>query len=389
MKELISVVVPVYNVEEYLPKCLDNIRGQTYKNLEVILVDDGSQDGSGRICDEYVELDGRFRVIHQENRGVLAARNRGIAEAEGVYIGFVDGDDWIASDMYECLYREAKLQGADIVNCAKYIFDEASGNCYSQKWETDGCRGGEDHKEDNALGVVSEEITWSLSDKLFARELIVQNYEKVDCRLTYFEDAALAILCTIHAEKCVLLNQPMYFYRQRNHSLYHTIVPTWLEQVNIFYCNMRQVAADYSEAWLEKVKACVVDAAFIGLNTMMGLQLRHTIPFYIPPFSELHEKKRVVLYGAGKIGKSYYRMFQLVRPWQIVLWVDKQFERLQKEGLPVTGMESLLNMDFDICLIAVQWEDNAQVIRKELEAYGIASDKMMWRLPQTLLSDRA
>lgn len=100
---LISIIVPVYKVEQYLRKCVDSILAQTYSNIEVILVDDGSPDGCPAICDEYASKDTRVKVIHQANAGVSAARNAGLAAAKGEYIGFVDSDDWIEPDMYEVL----------------------------------------------------------------------------------------------------------------------------------------------------------------------------------------------------------------------------------------------------------------------------------------------
>ena len=95
MSELISIIVPVYNVDAYIRDCLNSIARQTYKNIEVIMVDDGSTDASGQICDRYCELDERFHVIHKKNGGVSSARNSGLEAARGEYIGFVDPDDWI------------------------------------------------------------------------------------------------------------------------------------------------------------------------------------------------------------------------------------------------------------------------------------------------------
>ena len=117
MKELISIIVPVYNVEQYLDDCLISIINQTYKNLEIILIDDGSTDKSGKICDEYAKKDSRIIVIHKENGGVSSARNAGLRIAKGAYIGFVDPDDWIAEDMYEVLYSNAKKYDADVSVC--------------------------------------------------------------------------------------------------------------------------------------------------------------------------------------------------------------------------------------------------------------------------------
>lgn len=102
-KGLLSVIVPVYKVEPYLRRCIDSIRNQTYKNLQIVLVDDGSPDGCGAICDEYTKLDDRIIAVHQENEGLSGARNNGLLFAEGEYIAFVDSDDWLHPQMYEIL----------------------------------------------------------------------------------------------------------------------------------------------------------------------------------------------------------------------------------------------------------------------------------------------
>ena len=115
---LVSVIVPVYKVEPYLRRCIDSIVGQTYRNLEIILVDDGSPDHCGTICDEYALRDSRIKVIHKENDGLSSARNAGLDIANGEYIGFVDSDDHTASQMYERLVVTAIANDADIVFCS-------------------------------------------------------------------------------------------------------------------------------------------------------------------------------------------------------------------------------------------------------------------------------
>ena len=117
---MISVIVPVYNVEPYLRKCLDSVINQTYKDMEILIVDDGSTDGSGDICDEY-KADKRVRVFHTENRGLSCARNVGLDNAKGDWIGFVDSDDWIEPEMYELLIKGAEETGADIVECGIFM----------------------------------------------------------------------------------------------------------------------------------------------------------------------------------------------------------------------------------------------------------------------------
>lgn len=117
MSEIVSVIVPVYNVEQYLRRSVDSILAQTYQNIEVILVDDGSTDDSGKICDEYAARDSRIIVIHQENRGVSAARNAGLDRCSGEYVSFVDPDDWIEKDMFRDMLRAIEEQNADLAVC--------------------------------------------------------------------------------------------------------------------------------------------------------------------------------------------------------------------------------------------------------------------------------
>ena len=121
----LSVIVPVYRAEKYLEKCVRSIRDQTMPDLEIILVEDGSPDQSPALCDRLAGEDSRIRVIHQENAGVSAARNRGIREARGDYVGFVDSDDWILENMYEVLLNAARESGAEVVSCdGMYVWED-------------------------------------------------------------------------------------------------------------------------------------------------------------------------------------------------------------------------------------------------------------------------
>ena len=118
---LISIIVPVYNVEKYLSKCLNSILVQTYKKLQIILIDDGSVDNSGKICDEYAKTDNRIEVIHQKNLGVSSARNKGLEAAKGKWIGFIDSDDCIEPDMFEYLIKLVYKYNVDIAQCGIFF----------------------------------------------------------------------------------------------------------------------------------------------------------------------------------------------------------------------------------------------------------------------------
>ena len=125
----ISVIVPVYKVENFLDRCVESIVGQTYENLEIILVDDGSPDNCPALCDAAAAKDARIRVIHQKNGGLSAARNAGLDAARGAWIGFVDSDDYIAPEMYEVLYQAVQSTGADLALCDYAEVDETGAPC--------------------------------------------------------------------------------------------------------------------------------------------------------------------------------------------------------------------------------------------------------------------
>ena len=138
-KDLISVVVPVYNVEAYLNRCIDSIIGQTYKNLEIIIIDDGSTDKSSQICDEYLTVDTRITVVHQENKGLSNARNTGIKHSKGKYISFVDSDDYLDLRFIELLYSSMIAQNADIVVCDIRSFDAYTSEFFPHTRKINNC----------------------------------------------------------------------------------------------------------------------------------------------------------------------------------------------------------------------------------------------------------
>ena len=162
---LISVIVPIYNSGRYLKRCLNSITGQTYRNLEIILVDDGSTDNSGKICDQYAAKDHRIKVIHKENGGVSSARNAGLKSATGEYIGWVDSDDWITLDMYEYLLYSAKKYKTSITMCSRLNV--------SNKKKKAGSHAADDILSAGAAFelMLKNTISTSLCDKLFEREL--------------------------------------------------------------------------------------------------------------------------------------------------------------------------------------------------------------------------
>lgn len=213
MRGLISIIVPVYNMEQYLPKCVDSLLAQTYENIEIILVDDGSTDTSGKICDEYQAKSEKIVVLHTANRGLSAARNAGLDVAEGTYIGFVDSDDWVEPEMFERLYRLITENAADLSVCAmKEDFDRGT----IQMNQTEGfrCLTREQLFEDI---IVNETVYGYACNKLFKRDVI--GASRFDETLTSQEDMDFSMR---YAQKCasaVCTDAEYYHYRQRIDSM--------------------------------------------------------------------------------------------------------------------------------------------------------------------------
>ncbi len=202
----ISIIVPVYKVEPYLRKCLDSIVNQTYRNLQIILVDDGSPDNCGKICDEYAARDRRIEVIHQANGGVSAARNAGLKLADGDYIGWVDSDDWIEPGMYEYLLENALKYGADIAVCGRF-------ERYKDKSVQRGWSKVEVLNREQALKMLLENdcMQNSLCDKLWKRDL----FEAVCFPIgRTYEDMAVMHKLFVKAQWIVCLPDGMYNYRR-------------------------------------------------------------------------------------------------------------------------------------------------------------------------------
>ncbi len=203
----VSIIVPVYNVEPYLEFCVDSLIKQTLEDIEIILVDDGSPDNSGAICDRLAKKDNRIVVIHKENGGLSSARNAGIAIAKGEYIGFVDSDDWVESDMFACLLELAEKYDADIADCdmieiSDRSFVELEKNDKVELLDRNGAL-------DIFFRITKPNINYCVCDKLFKRDL----FEKVlFTEGIIFEDIDFNYRVLLHTNRVVETEAVKYYY---------------------------------------------------------------------------------------------------------------------------------------------------------------------------------
>lgn len=222
-KPQISVIVPVYKVEKYIRQCVDSIIKQTFSNIEVILVNDGSPDDSGKICDEYAHKDGRVSVIHKENGGVSSARNQGLSVAKGEWITFVDPDDWIEHDALEIGLITAEKYNADILGWNHYNDYENRQEKHSHINPTPIIREGKANKwlllntmfpeYDTHISGVSTSVIRGACLKLFKKGIILDNNITFSRSLKIGEDALFCMQCFENAEKVVLVDKYLYHYR--------------------------------------------------------------------------------------------------------------------------------------------------------------------------------
>lgn len=213
-EELISAIVPIYNVRPYLEKCFDSIARQSYQNLEIILVDDGSTDGSGELCEDLSKRDGRVRVIHKKNGGLGSARNAGIDAARGAILSFVDSDDWIEPGMYETLSGIMCRENAQIIACGIKKVSETGEVSYYQ----DNLKERSVYTREEALLELpkNERLSNSMCNKLFRRETIqgLHINEQI-----YYEDNPFTPQCIARAERIAYTAEPFYCYFERTGSI--------------------------------------------------------------------------------------------------------------------------------------------------------------------------
>lgn len=205
---VISIIVPVYNAERYINRCIDSILSQTFADFELLLIDDGSTDQSSAICDEYALRDSRVRVFHKENGGVSSARNLGLDHAQGDFVGWVDSDDYIDPDMYRILYNSLQINNADIVYCNLYMDYGAQKELYklTQSYKD---------KHSMLVGWIAE--PWTICcTSLIKRNLYEDNCLRYPSDFNFCEDFWMSLELRLNAKQVVSLDNALYFYNRCN-----------------------------------------------------------------------------------------------------------------------------------------------------------------------------
>lgn len=381
MKEpLISVLVPIYKIDRYLGICVESLLNQTYKNLEIILVDDGSPDRCPEICDLYASKDERIKVIHKENGGLVSARKAALMAAKGSYIGYVDGDDWVGPGFYHSLYSSIKESDADIAiagfsrdlfSSTKNILNAIPSGVY----------------EGEALDAIKKKmiaegafyrhgITTYLWNKLFKRKVIEKYQMDMDNRITIGEDAATVYPAIMASKKIVITDNCAYHYRQREDSMLKTATNHNNEYLKVMYLHdyMKKSLKGWSEEYdlLRQTEDLILSTFIIR----SGGTLKDDGGLANFPFAVDFSGMKLAVYGAGTFGQQLVRRLKNENQCTITTWVDDDYWEYRRCCMDVDPVEQICKVEYDAIVIALIDPVQIEKIKHLLYDYGV-EEKMI------------
>ena len=376
----VSVIIPIYNKEPYLNRCFRSILEQDYENIEIILVDDGSIDGSGVLCKKIAEENPKFTYIYQENVGQTFARMRGLEAAQSEYIAYIDADDWIErnyiSTLMEAINEDGKL---DLVSSG-IIYEDGN----QAKIQKDGVACGiyenERFIEIRNRVIYNEEnnrqgITHSMSGKILRRTLLKRAFTYVNPQITICEDGIAIFSYMAFAKKIRVLNYAGYHYIQYSDSSIHKVEKDKLYEINLLKENYVEIAKKlkiYEEVKKEIAKHISSTYAIV-LGRQMGLEY---IDQYIIPKFMKEENTAVVIYGAGEKGIQLVKQIREYKTIQLAGWVDQNYKE-KRTDLGVQSPEDIKGIKYDYLIVAIENMEVVHDVIKSIMEIGVAYDKIL------------
>lgn len=375
---LISVIVPIYMIDRYIGICIESIINQTYKNLEILLVDDGSKDRCPEICELYAKKDPRIRVIHKPNGGLVSARKAGLQQSNGVYISYVDGDDWIGPGFIEGLYTSAYTGEADMV-CAGQTRELFSKSAHFTNALPAGIYEGE-RLEELWKTMISygsfyrPGISTYVWNKLFRREILLAPQSLVDNRISIGEDGAVTYAALLNCRRVAVTDNVAYHYRQREDSM------------------LKQSASFAAEA--QKLKYLYDYIMRWGRSTAQELNISSQVTDYVlsiaimrsggrlpkddySTFDKAYYGRNVVIYNAGTFGQQLIARFKETGHCNVVAWLDDDYWEYRRCCLDVDPVESITSIDYDYVLVAAVDLIVAESVKKRLLDLGVSGEKIL------------
>lgn len=379
MKQLLSIIVPIYNAEQYLIQCIESIINQTYDNLQIIFVDDGSTDSSLEICNFYAQKDKRIVIVQKENGGVVSARKAGVKAANGKMIGFVDADDWIEPDYFENMMAIFMETNADIV-AGGHFHDIGESSVKVLNHVSVGL-----HETRAILDqlIYSGEfyeygITPQLYTKIIRSDILKATQESVDERIQCGEDAAVTYPSVLKAKRLYVTDFCGYHYVQHQGSM--TKTENREESVLI------QVLIKFLEESIGNLVSDIVlrdglrEQLRIYNNYMLSLrEIGIFDKKLLLPFGGISYGSKVVIYGAGVLGQKIYQYLLKSKQIEIVEWVDQNFSYYREKGLDVNEPGRISLLKYDHILIAnISHRVFVKIKKYLIEELNVEDEKIRW-----------
>lgn len=367
---LVSVIIPVYNVEKYLEECLNSVINQTYRNLEIILVDDGSTDNSSFICDKYVGTDDRIIVIHQKNMGLVGARKSGVLAATGDIATFVDSDDWLDLNMYEVMVKEMAESGADIVTSG--LIREYERHFVSDMESIEpGTYSGEILEKVIKSNFIDTEkffksnISMHIYNKLFERKLLLKNELLIPENISIAEDAACVYPCILDADKITVIDRCFYHYRIRSNSIMGQSNDTDIIKIKALYQYLYHRFNSYpSKLDLERQLRLLIIYCVLLVSPRKLMTNRKDYLYYYP---EVKKGMKIIIYGTGRAGRALMKILNHSKDYEIVGWIDKN------------NLEcDFSQLEYDYVIIAVYLYSAYEDIYRDLIHRGVSKNKIAY-----------
>ncbi len=373
----VSIIVPIYNVEAELRKCVSSILAQTFKDIEVILVDDGSPDNCGAICDEFASKDNRVVVIHKENGGLVNARKSGLEKSTGKFISYVDGDDWIEENFIQNLVDCQKKYDVDIVAAG---FSKDIGNI------SDG------HVNVNPTGYYDKQkliaevypkmicagnyfyfgICSYVWNKLFKKELLWDSQMAVDPRISVGEDTSVVFSVLLKCNSLYISEDTSYHYYQKAFSMLKSTDSLEKEKEKVGWLNdylvnsLKDAPIEYN--LMGQIERYIDSLRIIRYGETKNTQNR---------FFDVAPTDRVAIFNSGIVGQNIYSIYVSKKIATITGWFDKDYEFYQEQGLNVQSFNEIPNTEFDKIIVANLDEKSIQSALKILQSLGVDSKKII------------
>lgn len=378
----ISVLVPIYRIERYLPQCVDSILEQSFEDFELILVNDGSPDSCPDICDAYAKKDTRVKVVHKENGGLLSARKAGLDNARGKYIAFVDGDDWVDPYYLDILYKLAEANASDLVVTGH--FREFDGKIETIKPKSTGVYDGEQLKSSILPNAIYNDrfcehgISTYVWNKLYKKELLNEILYDVPNEIIMGEDAAITYAYLSIAKRVVVSRIPLYYYRQRHDSIVKSIEDPQMEYYRLgllmnFLKSKLQNVLDANNL-NEQISYYLYSQILVRSGGLIYDQEGNLI---FNPFVNVGPHSKVIVYSSGSFGQHILSTNNKFHFFEIVKWIDLDYHELNVGGNKVRPISAIDNAEFDAVIIATLIPSNYDAIKAELKLMGIGDEKIV------------